>query len=59
MERGCPRSGRRAMRLGFVGVLHMWGRQLRHHPHVHYVVPGGGLSADGRKWIASQQRDRP
>ena len=28
--------------LGFVGVLHTWGRQLQHHPHVHFVVPGGG-----------------
>jgi len=36
--------------LGFVGVLHTWGRQLQWHPHVHYIVPGGGLRADGRKW---------
>ena len=43
--------------LGFVGVLHTWGRQLQHHPHVHYIVPGGGLSADARKWIAARQRD--
>ena len=34
-------------RLGFFGVLHTWGRTLEYHPHVHYVVPGGGLSADG------------
>src|SRR5262249_44168104 len=34
-------------RLGFFGVLHTWGRTLDYHPHVHYVVPGGGLSADG------------
>ena len=43
--------------LGFVGVLHTWGRQLQHHPHVHYIVPGGGLSADGQRWIAARQRD--
>lgn len=43
--------------LGFVGVLHTWGRQLQLHPHVHYIVPGGGLSADGTKWIAARQRD--
>ena len=43
--------------LGFVGVLHTWGRQLQRHPHVHYIVPGGGLNADGRKWIATRQND--
>ena len=45
------------MQLGFVGVLHTWGRQLQRHPHVHYVVPGGGLRADGRKWIAARKAD--
>lgn len=35
---------------GMVGVLHTWTRQLSHHPHVHYVIPGGGLRADGMKW---------
>ena len=43
--------------LGFVGVLHTWGRQLQHHPHVHYIVPGGGLSPDGKKWVGARQRD--
>lgn len=43
--------------LGFVGVLHTWGRQLQLHPHVHYIVPGGGLRADGKKWIAARQSD--
>ena len=43
--------------LGFVGVLHTWGRQLQHHPHVHYIVPGGGLRADGKKWVAARQAD--
>ena len=41
-------------RLGFVGVLHTWGRTLEYHPHVHYVVPGGGLSADGSDWLPSR-----
>jgi hypothetical protein len=41
-------------RLGFFGVLHTWGRTLEYHPHVHYVVPGGGLSADGDCWLPSR-----
>lgn len=36
--------------LGMVGVLHTWGRQLQHHPHVHYIIPGGALSADRKRW---------
>ena len=43
--------------LGFVGVLHTWGRQLQNHPHVHYIVPGGGLRPDGRKWVSARQAD--
>jgi hypothetical protein len=42
-----------AKEAGFFGVLHTWGRTLEYHPHVHYVVPGGGLSADGTKWLPS------
>ncbi len=38
---------------GFFGVLHTWGRDLTYHPHVHYVVPGGGLSQDGESWLPS------
>jgi len=38
-------------RIGFIGILHTWGQNLSLHPHVHCVVPGGGLSADGR-WVA-------
>jgi Putative transposase/Transposase zinc-binding domain len=41
-------------RCGFFGVLHTWGRTLEYHPHVHYVVPGGGLSDDGTKWLPSR-----
>ncbi len=36
--------------LGLTGILHTWSRQLVFHPHVHYVVPGGGLSADQLQW---------
>ena len=39
-------------RIGLVSVLHTWGSALTHHPHVHCIVPGGGLSADGQRWIA-------
>jgi hypothetical protein len=41
-------------RCGFFGVLHTWGRTLEYHPHVHYVVPGGGVSHDGSQWLASR-----
>ena len=42
--------------LGLLGVLHTWTRTLEYHPHVHYLVPGGGLSRDQRQWIASRPR---
>ena len=42
--------------IGFLGVLHTWGQNLMHHPHVHYVVPGGGISPDGSRWIASRSK---
>jgi hypothetical protein len=38
--------------IGFLAVLHTWGQNLQHHPHVHCVVPGGGLAPDGSHWIA-------
>ncbi len=38
--------------LGFFAVLHTWGQNLLHHPHLHCVVPGGGLSPDRKRWIA-------
>jgi hypothetical protein len=37
--------------IGFLGILHTWGQTIRHHPHVHCVIPGGGLSPDGQRWI--------
>ncbi|MBX3646038.1 MAG: IS91 family transposase [Rubrivivax sp.] len=39
-------------RIGAMLVLHTWGSALTHHPHVHGIVPGGGLSADGQRWVA-------
>ena len=38
-------------RIGVTSVLHTWGSAMTHHPHVHMIVPGGGLSADGQSWI--------
>jgi hypothetical protein len=39
-------------RIGFTGVLHTWGSAMTHHPHVHWIVPGGGISFDGERWIS-------
>ena len=39
-------------KIGFIGILHTWGQNLSLHPHIHCVVPGGGLSPDGSRWIA-------
>lgn len=39
-------------RVGMTSVLHTWGSALTHHPHIHMIVPGGGLSPDGRRWVA-------
>jgi hypothetical protein len=39
-------------RIGLTAVLHTWGSALTHHPHVHIIVPGGGISPDGQRWIA-------
>jgi hypothetical protein len=41
--------------LGLLGVLHTWSRTLIFHPHIHYLVPGGGLSPDGRQWVAARK----
>jgi len=40
--------------IGFFGILHTWGQTLLDHPHVHYVVPGGGLSPDRSRWISTR-----
>jgi hypothetical protein len=39
-------------RVGITSVLHSWGSALTHHPHVHMIVPGGGISFDGKSWIS-------
>ncbi len=39
-------------RIGMTAVLHTWGSAMTHHPHVHVIVPGGGLAPDGSRWIA-------
>jgi len=39
-------------RIGLTSVLHTWGSALTHHPHVHIVVPGGGISLDGKRWVS-------
>ena len=41
--------------IGFLMVLHTWGQNLCHHPHVHCVVPAGGISPDGQRWIACRK----
>src|SRR5262252_6696268 len=41
-----------AARIGLTAVLHTWGSALTHHPHVHCIVPGGGLSLDGQHWLS-------
>jgi Putative transposase/Transposase zinc-binding domain len=38
--------------IGFLAVLHTWGQNLQHHPHVHCVVPGGGIASDGTRWVS-------
>ena len=43
-------------RIGLTAVLHTWGSALTHHPHVHIIVPGGGVSFDGQHWIACRPR---
>ena len=43
---------RMGARGGMTSVLHTWGSAMTHHPHIHMIVPGGGLSLDGTKWVA-------
>ena len=40
--------------IGFLSILHTWGQTLHRHPHIHCVVPGGGISPDNRQWVSSQ-----
>jgi predicted Zn-ribbon and HTH transcriptional regulator len=39
-------------RIGITSVLHTWGSALTHHPHIHMIVPGGGISPDGQRWVS-------
>src|SRR5712675_2488147 len=42
---------RLGVKIGFTSVLHTWGSAMSHHPHVHMIVPGGGISLDGTRWV--------
>jgi Putative transposase/Transposase zinc-binding domain len=44
-------AARLAARIGLIAVLHTWGQTLTHHPHVHCLVPGGGVALDGQRWV--------
>jgi hypothetical protein len=41
--------------MGMVGVLHTWGRNLSYHPHVHYLIPAGGVATDGQTWLPANK----
>jgi hypothetical protein len=43
-------------RIAITSVLHTWGSAMTHHPHVHMIVPGGGLAGDGQRWIAARPK---
>lgn len=43
-------------RLAITSVLHTWGSAMTHHPHVHMIVPGGGISLDGERWVNARQK---
>jgi hypothetical protein len=42
-------------KIGFLAILHTWGQTLQHHAHIHCVIPGGGISFDGQRWISSRK----
>ena len=46
--------GHLGARIGFTAVLHTWSQTLEYHPHLHCIVTGGGLSADGQQWVSSR-----
>jgi hypothetical protein len=41
--------------IGVIAVLHTWGQNLQHHPHLHCIVPGGGISPDGERWVTCRR----
>src|SRR5437660_4125940 len=44
------------VRIGITAVLHTWGSTMTHHPHVHMIVPGGGIALDGKRWLSCRPR---
>jgi hypothetical protein len=48
--------GHLGVRIGITAVLHTWGSTMTHHPHVHMIVPGGGIALDGSRWLSCQPR---
>jgi Putative transposase/Transposase zinc-binding domain len=42
--------------IGFLAVLHTWGQNLHHHPHLHCIIPGGGITADDSRWISCRRQ---
>ena len=50
----CKDPKRLGAQIGFVAVLHTWTQTLMDHPHLHCIVPGGGLSLDGKRWVSSK-----
>jgi hypothetical protein len=46
-------------RIGLTAVLHTWGSALTHHPHVHLIAPGGGISLDVERWISCRPSMSP
>src|SRR6478609_8870528 len=46
---------RLGVKIGFTSVLHTWGSAMTHHPHVHMIVPGGGISAEASRWIGTSE----
>jgi hypothetical protein len=54
LKRLCKDPKHMGAEIGFVALLHTWSQTLIDHPHIHCIVPGGGLSLDGKKWIPSK-----
>jgi putative transposase/transposase-like zinc-binding protein len=54
LEVGAADPNHLGAEIGFFGILHTWGQTLQQHPHIHCVVPGGGLSPDHTRWISSR-----
>ena len=51
-DHDCGRPKYLGARIGITTVLHTWGSAMTHHPHVHMIVPGGGISLDGERWVS-------